>query len=301
MSARPDLATRLQRLGPARLPQPANDAHDAALADLMARVARLRGRAREIARMRPRLDVAALGGRWIAEHLLCIERRYTPTCRHGDVPLRRLLQLTHDRSGLLGIEHAIDPQRIVFLDTETNGLSGGAGTLAFMVGLAKLEGELLVTRQYVMTRYGAEPAMLERLTRELDGAAHLVTYNGKSFDVPLLQTRMRLHGRGEPFAHVAHIDLLHALRRAKRHRPDLSIIGDCRLQTAEARLLRLERHDDLPGSEVPRAWERLLSDGDAALMRRALEHNRLDVLSLAALLTVLAASTGPFLGRPAVD
>lgn len=298
MSGRPDLATRLQRLRPTPLPASANDAHDAALADLMARVARLRGRAREIARMRPRLNVAALGGRWVAEHLLCVERRYTPTCRHGDVAFRRLFQLTHDRSGLLGVEHAVDPQRVVYLDTETNGLSGGSGTLAFMIGLARVDGERLLVRQYVMTRYGAEGAMLDHLVRDLQGATHLVTYNGKSFDVPLLQTRLRLHARDDAFAGLTHIDLLHALRRAKRHRPDLSMVADCRLQTAEARLLRLERRDDLPGSEVPRAWESILRDEDAALMHRALEHNRLDVLSLAALLAVFAESSGPLL-RPA--
>lgn len=301
MSAQPDLAARLRRLRPAHQLQPANDGHDAALAELMARVARLRGRAREIARMRPRLDVAALGGRWIDEHLLCVERRYTPTCRHGDVSFRRLLQLRHDRSGLLGVRQALDPQRIVFLDTETNGLSGGSGTLAFMIGLARLEGELLVTRQYVMTRYGAESAMLDRLARDLAGATHLVTYNGKSFDVPLLQTRLRLHGRSDLFATLEHLDLLHALRRAKRHRPDLAFVADCRLQTAEARLLRLERRDDLPGHEVPRAWEQLLRDADANLMRRALEHNRLDVLSLGALLALFCESAGPFLGCAAAD
>lgn len=295
------LAARLRRLRPAHQMLPANDAHDAALAELMARVARLRGRAREIARMRPRLDIAALGGRWIDEHLLCVERRYTPACRHGDMSLRRLLQLRHDRSGLLGVRQALDPRRIVFLDTETNGLSGGAGTLAFMIGMARLEGELLVTRQYVITRYGAEGAMLDRLARDLADAVHLVSYNGKRFDVPLLQTRLQLHGRDDAFAALEHIDLLHALRRARRHRPDLAFVSDCRLQTAEARLLRLERRDDLPGQEVPRAWEQLLRDGDANLMRRALEHNRLDVLSLGALLALFAESAGHLLGCAAAD
>jgi len=298
MSALPDLATRLQRLAPARS-FASNDARSAELEALMARVARLRGRAREIARMRPRLDVASLGGRWVGEHLLCVERRYPLVCRHGDVPLRRLAQLRRDRGGLLGIEHALDPRRIVFLDTETNGLSGGSGTLAFMLGLAKLEEELLVVRQYVLTRYSAEAAMLDRLAEELHGAAHVVTYNGKRFDVPLLQTRLRLHGRGDPFAALPHIDLLHALRRARRHRPELGVLADCRLQTAEARLLRLERRDDLPGSEIPRAWERLLRDEDASLLAQALEHNRLDLLSLAALLPALGDLAGTLLGAPA--
>lgn len=268
---------------------------DAELAVLMQRIARLRGRARMIARARPRLDAAALGGRYVAEHLLCIQRRYTLACRHGDVPFARLAQLRYDHDGLLGIAHALDPQRLVFLDIESSAQSDGDGALAFMIGIAKLESDALVARQYLLTRPSAESALLRHLARELESATHLVTYNGKRFDVPLLQTRLDLHRLPDAFAGMAHLDLLHAVRRARQHRRDLLPASDCRLQTAEAHLLRLARSNDLPGHAASRAWERLLRHNDTTLMRAALDHNRHDVLSLAALLPVLAGDGGALL------
>ena len=281
-----------------RLPVAPDPSREVELAELMERIARLRGRARMIAQTHPRLDAATLGGRYVAEHLLCVERRYTLACRHGDVSFSRLAQLRYDSSGLLGIAHALDPQRLVFLDTETSGLSGNEATLAFMVGVCKLEGDALVVRQYLLTRPSAEAAMLRHLARELEGATHLVTYNGKRFDVPLLETRLRRHDAPNVFAGLAHLDLLHAVRRARQLRPDFAPAADCRLQTAGAHLLHLQRINDLPGHAAPRAWERLLRHHDTSLMRAALDHNRLDVLSLAALLPVLADGTGELLRAP---
>ena len=281
-----------------RLPVAPDPSREVELAELMERIARLRGRARMIAQTHPRLDAATLGGRYVAEHLLCVERRYTLACRHGDVSFLRLAQLRYDSSGLLGIAHALDPQRLVFLDTEASGLSGNEATLAFMVGVCKLEGDALLVRQYLLTRPSAEAAMLRHLARELEGATHLVTYNGKRFDVPLLEMRLRRHDAPNVFAGLAHLDLLHAVRRARQLRPDLAPAADCRLQTAEAHLLHLQRVNDLPGHAAPRAWERLLRHHDTSLMRAALDHNRLDVLSLAALLPVLADGTGELLRAP---
>ena len=296
-SLRP-VPTRPRRPQPARTPVAPDQSRDAEFAELMQRIARLRGRARMIARAQPRLDAAALGGRYVAEHLLCVERRYTLACRHGDVPFARLAQLRYDNSGLLGIDHALDPQHLVFLDTETGSLSAGDGTLAFMIGVCKLEDNALVARQYLLTRPRAEGSMLRHIMRELEGATHLVTYNGKRFDLPLLETRLRLHEIPNAFADLTHLDLLHAVRRARRHRPALPLTSGCRLQTAEAHFLHLERANDLPGHATPRAWERLLQHNDTSLMNAALDHNRLDVLSLAALLPVLADCSGELLRSP---
>lgn len=287
------------RWSPTARPPVARAPREAELAELMQRIARLRGRARIIARTQPRLDAAALGGRYVSEHLLCVERRYTLACRHGDVAFSRLAQLRYDNSGMLGIARALDPRRLVFLGVESSALSDGEGTLAFMIGVGKLEADALVVRQYLLTRQSAEGALLQRITRELDGATHLVTYNGKRFDLPLLETRLRLRHAPDVFADLAHLDLLHAVRRARQHRPDLPPATDCRLQTAEARLLHLQRADDLPGHAAPRAWARLLrNNGDTDLMRAVLDHNRLDILSLAALLPVLAEGSGELLRSP---
>jgi hypothetical protein len=132
-----------------------------------------------------------------------------------------------------------------------------------------------------VTGFSAEAAMLAAVREWVDAADCLVTFNGKSFDVPLLKSRFALAREPHPFAPLAHADLLHATRRRLQHG-----WPDCRLRTAESRGLAFERDDDLPGAQVPAAWQRWLRHGDAAAVPRILEHNRLDVLSLAALLVL---------------
>jgi uncharacterized protein YprB with RNaseH-like and TPR domain len=173
----------------------------------------------------------------------------------------------------------------VYLDTETTGLAGGVGTLAFMVGLARYrDGHELALRQYTLTRFSAEAEMLRQVVEWLGNDAILVSYNGKRFDWPLLQARLALC-RIKPVAKPAgHLDLMYAVRRAYgRFWPD------CRLQTAERCLLGLHRQDDLPGHEAPAAWRRWLQRGDAGALPGVLRHNALDVASLARLHGILAA------------
>jgi hypothetical protein len=124
--------------------------------------------------------------------------------------------------------------------------------------------------------------MLERLREDVAGATHLVTFNGRSFDAPLLATRCRLAAIDDPFAPLEHVDLLGATRRAYRGRWQ-----NCRLATAEQQLLGYRRLDDLPGSEAPAAWFAWVRDGRDGALGRVLEHNRWDVVSLAALAVLL--------------
>jgi uncharacterized protein YprB with RNaseH-like and TPR domain len=169
-----------------------------------------------------------------------------------------------------------------FLDTETSGLAGGTGTWAFLAGLAQIRGATLVLRQYLLTRLDAESDYLAAVCAELEGAALLVTFNGKTFDAPLLETRLRLAGLGKGLGTVPHLDLLHPLRRAFA-----GIWPDCRLVTAEQRLLGLRRHGDLPGSAAPAAWLGWLRQGESLPLGRVLEHNRSDLVSLPALVPAL--------------
>ena len=156
-----------------------------------------------------------------------------------------------------------DRQRWLYLDTETTGLAGGSGTRVFLLGLARLQSGRLHSRQYLLARIGGESALLAHAAGWLRPEERLVSYNGKSFDLPLLATRYRLAGLADPFAGRDHLDLLHRVRRAYAGRWQ-----DCRLASAERRLLGIERHDDLPGSQAPEAWLQWLRTGRSTGDRR---------------------------------
>jgi len=211
-------------------------------------------------------------------------------------------QLTGTGRDLLGLPEVCglsDPDW-VYVDTETTGLSGGVGTLAFMLGLARFHrAGVLEVRQYLLGSFAAESGMLQGLSRSLGPNTVLVSYNGKCFDVPLLAGRLRMHRIDCNLASLSHLDLMHSVRRAYRgHWPD------CRLQTAERQLLDLHRLDDLPGSAAPAAWQSWLRHGRTLPLSRVLAHNRQDVVSLALLhrrlLSDYAGSARPGIDHAAV-
>jgi len=214
---------------------------------------------------------AHLGGRVLAEGVVQITETLPLSHVHGRIPLSAICA---------GTDHLgnVTPTDVVYMDTETSGLAGGTGTVVFMLGMARLGAGRLELVQYLLTRFAGEGAFLEGAREWLGEAAGMVTFNGRSFDVPLLAARCRLTRCPDPFSAVAQIDLLHPTRRAfGRCWPD------CRLQTAEARLLGFTRQDDLPGAMAPQAWFRWVGSGSADLLPGVLAHNRWDLLSLAAL------------------
>jgi uncharacterized protein YprB with RNaseH-like and TPR domain len=170
-------------------------------------------------------------------------------------------------------------EHVLAFDTETTGLAGGTGTRAFMIGAAHWHGDALHVRQLYITAMSGEPAMLRAFAEWIDPSTVLLSYNGKSYDAPLLATRYRLARMPNPLSGLAHIDLLHPMRRRYRH-----VWENCRLATAERQLLDVLREDDLPGSEAPRAWLSYLRGGASTNLKRVAEHNRQDLLSLAGLL-----------------
>jgi uncharacterized protein YprB with RNaseH-like and TPR domain len=182
---------------------------------------------------------------------------------------------------------ASDPEGpLLCFDTETTGLRGGAGLWVWMVGVLIWRDGHWRLRQWWLERPGAERRYLELLLADFSGdAATLVSFNGKSYDLPHLATRLGLNEMANPLPELAHIDLLHALRRRYG-----KLWPDCRLRTAEERLLDLHRSDDLPGSEAPRSWREYLTMGRWQGIAQVLAHNRQDLLSLARLM--------PLLGRP---
>ena len=168
-------------------------------------------------------------------------------------------------------------RRPLFLDTETTGLSGGTGTLAFLVGLAWRESEGLALAQYFLCDFDQEQALLWAVGQCISQAGVLVSYNGRSFDWPLLQTRLVL--RRAKWPSPPHLDLLTLARRIFRPR-----LPDCALQTIEQSVLDLHRADDLPGSLIPSRYFAWLRQGDPRVLDPVFLHNQQDVLSMALLL-----------------
>jgi len=201
--------------------------------------------------------------------------------RHGDVPLSRFHTIAPDTVSVLTAEPALegfDLRRAVFLDTETTGLAGGAGTAAFLIGLGFVDGEHFRVRQYFMRDYHEEGALLHGLAEELRRFDLLVTFNGKMFDVPLLDARFRLNRGRFPLSDALHLDLLHPARRLWKAR-----LESCRLQSLEAGLMGLRRTGDIPGEEIPQVYFDWVRRRDARMLARVFEHNRQDIVSLAAL------------------
>jgi hypothetical protein len=172
----------------------------------------------------------------------------------------------------------------LFLDTETTGLAGGTGTMAFLIGLGWFDRESFIVRQIFARDFSEERAALNQLSHAAIGRRFLVSFNGKSFDVGLLSTRYIMNRLENPFSDMPHLDLLYPARRLIAHR-----LENCRLATLEAQILGFIRQGDVPGSEIPQRYFDWLRFRDASLLRDVFEHNRLDVISLAALMGHLTA------------
>jgi hypothetical protein len=201
--------------------------------------------------------------------------------RHGDVPLSRFHAIGPKAVSILTAEpdlEGFELRRAVFLDTETTGLAGGAGTAAFLIGVGWVDGERFRVRQYFMRDYHEEAALLHALAEELERFDRLVTFNGKMFDVPLLDARFRLNRSRFPLAEAPHLDLLHPARRLWKAR-----LESCRLQSLEAEVMGLRRTGDIPGEEIPRVYFDWVRRRDARMLAKVFEHNRQDIVSLAAL------------------
>ena len=175
---------------------------------------------------------------------------------------------------------------LLCLDTETTGLGSAAGTVAFLIGLAWWEGDRLRLLQLALPDHSEEGALLDALRAETPRDAWLVTYNGRSFDWPLLETRFRMN-RARPPAMDGHVDLLLLVRRMFRHR-----LPDARLQTVERHLLRRHRAPDIPSSEIPAIYHSFLRGGPVGPLRVVARHNAEDVVTLGRILAHLERGYG---------
>ena len=236
-----------------------------------------------------------LGGTWLesgSHRVLVVDRVYRPGHRHGHMALVDHVLPDHDRwcgtflngRSASGSAGKSERHRALFVDLETTGLAGGAGTYAFLVGCAWFDNCVFHVRQLFMSRAAVEVALLEMLSTLAASADLVVSFNGKSFDLPLIETRYLFHRRSTPFADLPHLDMLHAGRRLWRADEDDAEGGSsCRLTTLEATVCGHVREDDVPGSEAPMRYFHYVRTGDARPLAGVFEHNRLDLLSLAML------------------
>jgi len=233
------------------------------------------------------------------ERYVVIDRSYPPGHRHGRIVVADSAPGSDcSWPALALLEPSIGQSRVLFIDVETTGLAGGAGTYAFLVGCGWFEGATFKVRQFLLARYGAERGLLEDVADTAADAGALVTYNGKTFDVPLLETRFLFHRMTASFAGMPHVDILHSARRLWRTALYRPVNGagashggaraSCCLDSLEESILGHVREDDVPGYAIPSRYFQYVRSGDERPLAAVLEHNRLDLLSLA-LLTARAA------------
>ena len=195
----------------------------------------------------------------------------------------RLFHLDVDGLRRIGWTGAkFDIRRCIFIDTETTGLSGGAGTVAFLVGAGYIDGEDFVVEQFLMRDYSDEMELINRLSRRMEGFDCVCSFNGKNFDMPLLCMRFTMCRMREKWRDLDQLDLLYPSRRTWKLR-----LGSCRLGRLEEFILGQPRHGDIPGSEVPQRYFDFLKTGDMALLDDIIAHNRQDIVTLGSLLAHL--------------
>ena len=217
--------------------------------------------------------------------VFCHEEYYQLDYSHGEKPLYPVqpIKTLCQWAGAERLSNQ-DLRDFIFLDTETSGLAGGTGTYAFEVGLGRFTDQGFHLAQFFMRHPGEEPALLAGLSEFMDGMKAVVTYNGKSFDIPLLNTRYTLMGMTSPFTDVDHFDLLPLARRLWRIRLESRTLGN-----VENHILGVQRgEDEVPGYMIPELYFEYLKTQDARPMGGIFYHNAIDILSLAGLFSHMA-------------
>lgn len=218
-----------------------------------------------------------------ADGPLFLARKRTPIAsRFGDAPLHTATLADPTMLALLARDPNLarcDPRRALYLDTETTGLMGGTGTVPFLIGLAYYDEahESFVVEQMLLRRFGEERPMLSHLAERLAQASCVVTFNGKSFDMPLVRSRAVMNQRSE-LPELPQLDLLHVARRVHG-----GWLSSCTLRSVEERVLGHVRYDDVCGSDICAAYFHFVRTGDEYALGGVVEHNLTDVLAMVAL------------------
>jgi uncharacterized protein YprB with RNaseH-like and TPR domain len=212
------------------------------------------------------------------------ERLWETHRRYGSMDISDLAELPANLLCALsgGAGPGSAPEKWAFLDTETTGLAGGSGTYAFLIGVGRITSTGFHLRQFFMREPSEESSLLYRLSEYLGEFDTLVTYNGRTYDQPLLETRYRMARAKPPFSALEHVDLLYGARRLWKLRFD-----SCRLVELENQILGVEREGDLPGDMIPYVYFDYLRTREVWRIVPILHHNALDILTLACLTAIV--------------
>ena len=228
-----------------------------------------------------------INGEWVnTEHGdIFIAKKSIPIhTEYSGKSLKAIFQINDDwlsRLGNFKERKVIDFTQTVFLDTETTGLSLGTGTVAFIVGIGYFSEDKFFIDQYFIDNFNKEPGMLQLISNSLEPFENIITFNGKAFDIPILESRFTINMLKSPFQKLSHLDLLHPARQLWNLE-----LENCKLSTIEERILSIKRGNDLPGEEVPRFYFRYLHTSDPLEVKPIFQHNCQDIISLA--LTTIA-------------
>lgn len=200
---------------------------------------------------------------------------------HGNLPLHSIWEIDSSVYEFIGKESSfrdMDILKTAFIDTETTGLAGGTGIVPFLIGLGFFTQNGFHVEQYFMRDFNEEPAVLEALRERLVHFKYIISYNGKCFDMNVLNSRYTISRIENTAENYPHLDLLFAVRRIWRKR-----IGDCSLANIEKSILLFQRNNDIPGFMIPGLYFNYLRTGEARPLSAIFQHNQWDIVTLAAL------------------
>ena len=214
------------------------------------------------------------------EPVQVFENSYVLAARYGQIPISMGLQIPADIIGFLSRDAAfegLDLSTALFLDLETTGLSGGTGTVPFLVGLAYFRDERFKVTQFFLNEMAEEDRLIRELATFVSemGFKSIVTYNGKAYDLPLVETRFAMHRTPCPLRGMPHLDFLFSARSLWKHKTE-----SCRLFDLAQQVVQAERSEDIPGAEIPQRYFQYIRSGDFSLIEPILYHNQEDLLSL---------------------
>ncbi len=243
-----------------------------------------------IEKVAPRIEIHQLldGEYTNTPHGSCFvaTKHFDATCHHGEIRVGDIDQLKPELFAIIGKDRRLSAMELgstVFFDTETTGLSSGTGTHIFLAGFGYFENNGFTIKQFFLRDFNEELAFLQTVDDFLKKFQTIVTYNGKAFDWPLLQTRFIYTRMSPRLRDPLHLDMVYTARRIWKNR-----LGDCSLQNIEREILGIYRTDDVPGHLIPGIYFQYLRDKNIEPLLRIFHHNMLDILSLRSLVTQAA-------------